>query len=137
MKKKGIFQCSAGRDRMAVTPEGKLWGCFLFHDYFKVRADGPEYPAFCFGDLADFIANYDTRYPEILTNYSELRQDLFQVEGDFCFLCEEMQGCVICPVNAAYTSGSLGKISRCKCTLEKMQSAALHGLRQKIYRDET
>ena len=131
-KKKGIFQCGAGRNRMAVTPEGKLWGCFLFHDYFKTRADGPEYPAYCFGNLTDFIADYDTHYPEILSNYAELRQDLFQVEEDFCFLCEEIQGCGICPINAAYTSGSLGKISRCKCELEKIQSAALRNLRQKI-----
>jgi uncharacterized protein len=27
-----ISRCSAGVDHMAVTPEGKLWGCYLFHD---------------------------------------------------------------------------------------------------------
>jgi hypothetical protein len=132
-KKKGIFHCSAGRNRIAVTPEGKIWGCFLFHDYFRTREDSPEYPAYCFGNLTDFIANYDARYPEILAHYSDLHQDLFQVDGDFCFLCEEIEGCVVCPVNAAYTSGVLGRISCCKCEIEKIKSAARRNLQQKIF----
>ncbi|MCK4761022.1 MAG: radical SAM protein [Candidatus Aminicenantes bacterium] len=131
-KKKGILHCAAGRTRMAVTPEGKVWGCFLFHDYFRNKIDNPEYRDYAFGDIDDFIAGYDTRYPEILANYAELRQDFFQVEGDFCFLCEEIEGCVICPVNAAYTGGSLGQVTRCKCELEKIQAAARKSLHQKL-----
>jgi sulfatase maturation enzyme AslB (radical SAM superfamily) len=131
-KKKGIFQCSAGKNRMAVTPEGKVWGCFLFHDYFKTRQESPQYKDYYFGTLNDFTANYETCYPEILAHYAELRQDFFQVEGNFCFLCEEIEGCVICPLNAAYTSGGLGRISCCKCKLEKIQSAARRNLQQKI-----
>jgi sulfatase maturation enzyme AslB (radical SAM superfamily) len=109
--KRGIFQCGGGRHRISVTTEGKVWGCSLFHDYFKTREDHPQYRDYAFGTLTNFIADYETRYPEVLGKYSELRQDYFQVEGNFCFLCEEMEGCMACPVNAAYSSGSLGKIS--------------------------
>ena len=127
--KREIFQCAAGRYRMAVTPEGKVWGCFLFHDYFKTRENHPpsqhrDYADYAFGTLTDFIANYETRYPGVLANYSQLRQDYFQVEGEgtnFCFLCRDVEACMVCPVNAAYTSGSLGKISCGKCRLIKMQ----------------
>ncbi len=133
----GIFHCTAGIDHMAVTPEGKVWGCFLFHDYFKTREKDPQCQEYDFGTLTDFIANYETRYPEIAANYSELHQDFFQVEGEdregtFCFLCEDIKGCVVCPVNAAYSSGSLGKISCCKCVLTKIQRNALRNFSQKL-----
>jgi sulfatase maturation enzyme AslB (radical SAM superfamily) len=131
-KKRGIFNCSAGRNRAAITPEGKVWGCHMFHDYFNSVAGHVEYGDYCFGTLDDFIANYDTRYPDILANYAELRQDFFQVEEAPCFLCEEIEGCAICPVNAAFTSGSLGKITRCRCELEKIQRDALRDFREKI-----
>jgi sulfatase maturation enzyme AslB (radical SAM superfamily) len=120
----GIFQCNAGKNRMAVTPGGEIWGCFLFHDYFKTRKDNPRYEDYYFGTLTDFIADYETRYPRILANYAELRQDFFQVGENPCFLCGEVKGCMVCPVNAAYSSGSLGKISCSKCKITKIQRNA-------------
>lgn len=121
----GIFRCSAGNEQMSLAPDGIVWGCFLFHDYFKTRENSPQYRDYCFGSLADFIAHYETRYPEKVANYSQLRQDLFQVEGgggDFCFLCGEIPGCMVCPVYAAYSTGSLGKISCRHCKLMKIQN---------------
>jgi len=133
----GIFLCGAGIEHMAVTPAGKLWGCFLFHDYFKTREKDSQYQEYEFGTLTDFIANYETRYPAVAANYSELHQDFFQVkdegrEGTFCFLCEDIKGCVVCPVNAAYSSGSLGKISCCHCVLKKIQRHALENFHEKL-----
>ncbi|MCX6578981.1 MAG: radical SAM protein [Candidatus Aminicenantes bacterium] len=121
--KPGIFRCGAGLDHMAVTPEGKLWGCFLFHDYFKTRKDDPQYREYSFGALGDFIENYETAagYPAIKANYSELRQDFYRVEGNDCFLCREVGTCRVCPINAAYATGSLGKISCQKCQLMKIE----------------
>jgi sulfatase maturation enzyme AslB (radical SAM superfamily) len=128
--KRGIFRCNAGQDRMSLTPEGKLWGCYLFHDYFKTRENHPGYHDYYLGRLADFMVNHHTRYPEILSNYSELRQDLFQVkkekgeEKDFCFLCYYVDGCVVCPVNAAYSTESMGVVSCRSCELKKIQRDA-------------
>ena len=125
----GIFRCNAGRGHMAITPEGGLWGCFLFHDYFKTRKDNLQYRDYYFGELQDFAAHYGngTRYTSIKKNYLELQQDVFQVSGgetDFCFLCKDMEGCAVCPVNAAYSTGSLGKISCRQCQLVKIQRKA-------------
>lgn len=125
----GIFRCSAGCDQMAVTPGGDIWGCFLFHDYFKTRQDDPQYRDYSFGSLARFAGDGagNPHYPEIVENYSQLKQDFFQVKGKetkFCFLCEDIRGCMVCPVNAAYSSGSLGKVSCGNCRLVKIQSKA-------------
>jgi len=124
----GTFRCSAGINNMAVTPEGKLWGCYLFHDYFKTREKNRhlQYRDYYFGTLTDFIVDHETAtcYPRILANYSQLCQDFFQVDGRFCFLCQEVGNCMVCPVNAAYSTGSLGKISCRQCELIKIQKNA-------------
>jgi uncharacterized protein len=128
--KRGIFRCNAGQDRLALTPAGKLWGCYVFHDYFKTRENHPGYADYYFGTLDEFISNHHTRYPGVLANYAELHQDLFQVKKadgekkDFCFLCPEVDGCVVCPVNAAYSSESLGAIAGLTCELKKIQREA-------------
>jgi len=132
VSKQGISRCGAGIDHMAVTPEGKLWGCFLFHDYFKYREDDPEYREYAFGNLNDFIGDYEARYPGIMANYSELRQDFYQVEGNGCFLCPEVEACQVCPVNAAYATGSLGKISCQKCRLMKIEKNARNLFGKKV-----
>jgi sulfatase maturation enzyme AslB (radical SAM superfamily) len=129
---KGVFYCNAGKERMAVTPGGQLWGCFLFHDYFKTREDHPQYWDYYFGPLTDFTVNYKSRYPGILANYSELRQDFFQSEKEPCFLCEDVETCAVCPINAAYTSGAPGKIACSRCELMKIQRKAREKLRQKL-----
>jgi uncharacterized protein len=128
--KRGIFRCNAGKSRMALTPEGKLWGCYVFHDYFKTRENRPGYGDYYFGTLAEFIDNHHTRYPEILANYRDLRQDFFQVrkadgeKRDFCFLCPGLEVCGVCPLNVAYSTESLGVIPCWTCELKKIQREA-------------
>lgn len=124
VKKKGIFRCGAAGYRMSISPEGDIWGCSLFHDYFKTRPDHPQYKDFFFGTLEEFIKDYEARYPQLLKNYVQLRQDHFKVEENFCFLCEELEGCMTCPVNAAYSTDELGQVSSLKCALIKIQSNA-------------
>jgi uncharacterized protein len=128
----GSFRCSAGNRRLTVSPEGDLWGCFLFYDYFKSRPDSPQYDDYHLGTLAEFMADYEAIYPEISARHADLRQDFFQVEGNFCFLCQDVAGCGICPVNAAYSSGSLGQISCRHCRLSKIQSQARQHFHQKL-----
>jgi sulfatase maturation enzyme AslB (radical SAM superfamily) len=138
--KRGIFRCNAGQDRMALTPEGKLWGCYVFHDYFKTRENHPEYHDYYFGPLADFIDNHNALYPGVMANYSELRLDLFQVKKekgekkDFCFLCYYVDGCVVCPVNAAYSTDSMGVVSCRTCELKKIQRDAQKTFHKELQR---
>lgn len=131
-KKRGIFRCYAAKDRVAVTPEGKLWGCYLFHDFFKSRKDHPQYGDYYLGTLEEFISAEGKLKTGVAGSYSELRMDYFQAEQGYCFLCKEVAGCVVCPVNAAYSSGSLGKIPRRVCELIKIQRNAQEEFRQKL-----
>ncbi|MCP4146148.1 MAG: radical SAM protein, partial [bacterium] len=53
-----VYRCSAGREQVTVSPDGDIWGCYLFHDYFKSRKDSRYYREFAFGGLDDFIGNH-------------------------------------------------------------------------------
>ncbi len=117
---------------MAVTPEGRVWGCFIFHDYFKTRQDDSQYNDYSFGTLDQFIKNFETGFPKVAANYADLRQDYFSVKETSCFTCEVVESCMVCPVNAAYTSGELGKVSCDNCQLSKIERHTRREFRKKL-----
>lgn len=123
--KKSMFGCSGAKDRLAITPEGKLWGCYLFPDFFKDKTDTQEYQKFSLGHLDDFIENYETVLEKQLPHYQYLYQGGFYTDDNFCFACEEVEECKVCPVNAAL-SGSilLGKIPSWTCKINKLLKTA-------------
>jgi sulfatase maturation enzyme AslB (radical SAM superfamily) len=133
-KKNTGFVCAAGRDRMAITPEGYVWGCAVFHDYMKTREDIPDFHLYSFRKLDDFIKNHETIYPRILANHIFLSQDCFVSADRFCFLCDEVGTCRVCPVNAAYTTSVMGKISPWVCRLNGILKKETNGFREEIAR---
>ncbi|MFC2156119.1 radical SAM protein, partial [Acidobacteriota bacterium] len=46
---KGLFGCNAGASRMTTAADGKLWGYYLFSDYFKGKEETKNYHKYCFG----------------------------------------------------------------------------------------
>jgi sulfatase maturation enzyme AslB (radical SAM superfamily) len=129
---KGLFACSAGKERMAITPEGKLWGCYLFHDFFKGKEKTNDYSKYFFGDLDYFIDHHRTLYPEMLQNYMDLRMDNFGSEESYCFLCPDIYYCDVCPVYAAYSSGVLGKIPGWICNINKIKKKIKDNFQKRI-----
>ncbi len=118
---KGIFYCAAGKDRLAVTPDEGIWGCFLFPDYFRGKENSPEYQKFYFGQLDDFIENHKTIYPRISSNYARLSMDNFSASRLDCFLCPELENCAVCPVNASFSGNPLGEIPSYLCKIQKIK----------------
>lgn len=118
---KTMFGCAGAKDRLAITPVGNLWGCYLFSDFFKDKTDTQEYQKFFLGRLDDFIENYETILDKRLPNYQGLYQGGFYTNETFCFACEEVEECKTCPVNAAL-SGSilLGKIPLWICKINRL-----------------
>jgi radical SAM protein with 4Fe4S-binding SPASM domain len=118
--RKGIFVCTAGKNRMTLAPDGKLWGCHLFREYFKGKEGTPEYNKYCFGELDSFIEDYERIYPEVLANYSNLRMDNFYTDDSSCLQCPELEECGICPMDAALSSSVIGKIPCWTCEIKKI-----------------
>lgn len=131
-----FFVCGAGRSRMSITPDEKIWGCFLFHDYSMNRKENDDYGAYSFGSLDHFIQNHETLYPEIMENYNDLRQDRFMAGDKFCFTCEELEYCHACPVNAAYATDMVGKFEPQMCKLNKLKRNAKESFLEKLEKVE-
>jgi hypothetical protein len=100
---------------------GNLWGCFVFPDFFKDKTDTMEYQKYFLGRLEDFRENYRAILEKQLPNYQSLYQGSFYTDETFCFACEEVEECKVCPVNAAL-SGSilLGKIPLWTCKINRL-----------------
>ncbi|MCP4215188.1 MAG: radical SAM protein, partial [bacterium] len=79
----GMFRCEAGKDRLVIDPDENLWGCFMFHDYFKGKENHDLIDRYGFGSLEAFMASHETLYPQVLANHRMLRMDNFFVESDF------------------------------------------------------
>jgi radical SAM protein with 4Fe4S-binding SPASM domain len=119
--KGGRFSCVAGEDRFVVTPNGDVWGCFLFPDYFKAKEYSPEYERFYFGKLMDFAKKHESIYPIISKNYSKLTMSKFSSEGRDCLFCPYFEYCRICPINAALSGSEIGNIPEHICKLKRIE----------------
>ncbi|MCJ7804259.1 hypothetical protein MUP35_00790 [Patescibacteria group bacterium] len=119
--KKGIFYCAAGKDRFAVAPDGGVWGCYLFSDYFCGKEETAEFRKYSFGRLIDFAKNYEKKYRRILSNYAELTMDNISTNNTPCLFCSDLASCAVCPVVAFFSSGTLGKIPAHICEIQKIK----------------
>ena len=122
--RKGVFACYAAKDRLAITPDGKLWGCHLFADYYNGKETTKEYSKYCFGDLGSFIENSEIVYPKISANYSDFRMDQFQTDDKLCVECGEMDECKVCPIDNLIHGFSFKKIPRWVCEENKITREA-------------
>jgi sulfatase maturation enzyme AslB (radical SAM superfamily) len=120
---KGVFACFAGRDRLALLPDGTVWGCYLFYDLLGHVPEHPDYRKYCFGKLKDFAADFKKDFPVVAANYRDLRQDyFFTVKQELCSLCPELENCSICPVVAALATSRLGVIPGWICRVKKVNA---------------
>ena len=118
---KGIFHCTAGKDRVAIAADGGVWGCFLFADYFRERENSLEYQDYYYGNLEDFMKNHEEIYPQISSNYAQLSMDNFRTSKGECFLCKEFKNCAVCPINAAISGAPIGQIPAHLCEIQKIR----------------
>ncbi|MBA7522863.1 hypothetical protein ES705_14983 [subsurface metagenome] len=128
----GIFYCAAAKDRLAITPDEEIWGCFLFPDYFKGKENSPEYQKFYFGPLDNFIENHKSIYPRILSNYARLSMDNFSSSHLGCFLCPKLENCAVCPINASFSGNPLGEIPSYLCKIQKIKIKGKEKFRREI-----
>jgi sulfatase maturation enzyme AslB (radical SAM superfamily) len=117
---KKVFGCSAGQDRMAISPDGRLWGCCFFSDLCRALPERKELNRYCFGALDSFIKNHEETYPKVLSNYEFLRMDHFHTIQQNCMECENLFDCAVCPVDAALGSKVIRLIPVWVCSIRKI-----------------
>jgi sulfatase maturation enzyme AslB (radical SAM superfamily) len=118
--KKAVFCCTAGRNQMALSAQGTLWGCALFPHYFVEKKGTAEYRKYCFGDVDSFVKNPRRIYAQKIRNYNDLRMDRFSTPHQECLMCREIEQCRICPLAVAMATGEIGLIPEWNCRGGKM-----------------
>ncbi len=116
----GLFRCAAGQDRLALGPDGRLWGCRFFADLFNAKVNHPELNAYCFGDIRDLATDDEAVYSSVIQKYEALRLENFSSEGRACRDCPHIFLCTACPATAAFSTGVLGKIPAWMCKIKKI-----------------
>jgi uncharacterized protein len=117
---KGVFSCNAAKDRLAMTADGMLWGCHLFADVYKGKAEGEESAKFCFGNLDSFLKNHEDTYAKISANYADLRMDRFYTANTRCIDCSELEECRVCPMENRMKGPDLKEIPVWACDQKKI-----------------
>jgi sulfatase maturation enzyme AslB (radical SAM superfamily) len=117
---KGIWCCSAGQSQLTVSPDGEVWGCALFYEYFKKRRNSDIFQDYFFGTIDELIHNHKRKYPAIVNNYQQLCQDNFQTNKAHCFLCPHIESCGVCPISSALYWDRLDKVPTHICRINRI-----------------
>ena len=116
---KRVFACGAGKGRMAVSPEGDIWGCHLFPDLYRVRGRPAGIRAFRFGRAGEPEA-FERDYISVLGRHADLSQDSFSVSGHWCLFCPELASCEVCPLHSAFAGARMGEIPPHICAIQRL-----------------
>lgn len=117
---RGVFSCTAGRDRLALDPQGRLWGCYVYFDFFRAHPSPAAFRRFCFGTVADFIRSGGVLRPETLDAYSSGRMDFSETTERACGVCRTLDRCAVCPPAAALGSGRIGRVPVALCRINRI-----------------
>ncbi|MCJ7679533.1 MAG: radical SAM protein [Candidatus Aminicenantes bacterium] len=115
----GLFICGGGFQRLALTPDSKVWGCEHFFDYFRTGNRPEDRNKYCFGREDDGFKSWKTARRKIVRSVNKLQMRKFRTPSARCASCPELRLCFACPVTAAYASGKIGLITEWECLLRK------------------
>ncbi len=134
ISRKGIFNCYAGKDRLALAPDGKIWGCYLFSDYYKSKGNSDFFSYYCFGDVEKLQSTYQKKYFQLLPNYERLSSMYSCTNAPWCISCQDWFTCVICPLTIALSTSLEAKVPSWVCEINKTVAAEKKRLWQQIDR---
>jgi hypothetical protein len=128
-----ILNCAGGETKMALSPEGKFWGCYLFTDYFKGKEGTKEFQRYCFGHIDQYIKYFHEIHPRVAANCKRIKLSRCHTDDIECLDCKDIWDCRICPVSAAYATGIMGKIPTWTCELRKIVRKVKKSFWREIY----
>jgi len=116
--RKAPLLCTAGQDRLAISPRGEVWGCHRFVDYFEFGGPHVQRRHYAFGALDLFMAGFPDTYLGKLPAYLRLRPEFYSGEHGLCLNCPDRQLCGVCPV--PFGSGVIGEIPVSACRIQAL-----------------
>jgi hypothetical protein len=127
---RGVFACAGGEHWLTLFPDGRLWGCPLFGDYFRGKGTSAAARAFGFGAWTRFRRDPERIHARHLAHYRRLSQDNFRTDRGACFLCPELERCEVCPVTAVLAGAEWGRVPASVCAIQRVKSRHLRLFRE-------
>lgn len=131
---KMIFSCAAGQDRLAFTPDGRIWGCHLFSDYFRGKERVAASRRYGLGTLSELPGDPQAALARLAPRFERLAVDRLATSRGECFLCPKVEQCTVCPVNAAFSGSPLGRIPLYVCRIRRIMMKAEDRFRRRVRR---
>jgi len=128
-KTRGLFTCFAGRDRLAVAPDGTIWGCYQIFDYSRLMGDGGV-GRYAFGDLASLVTNPEKLERRMSGAVEGPDQTDLSTPRSHCLFCPDLRECAICPWSAALESGVFGLVTEDPCRIAKVLRSERRALQE-------
>jgi uncharacterized protein len=120
------FGCTAGKDRLALSPEGDLWGCFQLYDFHKIHESPKTKKEYCFGSLDSFIGNHSEIYAKTLQSYSDFDMANYYTSERVCLGCPDFHSCAICPVDTSVGEAIIGQVPLWICQIGRIVREEKH-----------
>lgn len=112
------MDCTAGMDRLAVSPRGEVWGCHRFIDYFDSGDEHVLRNRYSFGGLEEFVTGFPETYHRRLRAYRTLQPRFYRNEKGLCLDCPDSLTCGVCPV--PFGPGVVGVIPASACRVQAL-----------------
>jgi sulfatase maturation enzyme AslB (radical SAM superfamily) len=113
-----LHECAAGLDRLALTPDGALWGCHLFADGCQSKPLMRD--LYCFGLLEAIVNEFGRLGRNIRGNYRMLGHHSYRSGRRSCVLCPDLYECRVCPADAAVATGRIGAVPPWVCRIQRI-----------------
>ncbi|HNX98039.1 MAG TPA: hypothetical protein PKK12_10195, partial [Candidatus Aminicenantes bacterium] len=113
----GTFVCAAGLDRLALAPDGTLWGC---HRFAVLAAANPENLALASYCLGEVPAPGEPLVRDPRIPYAPFFQRRYRRGGSYCSLCPDVVRCRTCPIDNAEAGGDLLRVPEWFCGLNRI-----------------
>ncbi len=98
------FRCAAGLGRLALAPDGSLWGCHRFAVHASLHRTDPTLSSYCLGRIPVEGKLLPTA-PHL--PYEPFYQRRYRVGDSYCTLCDDVTSCRTCPIDNGESTGNL------------------------------
>jgi sulfatase maturation enzyme AslB (radical SAM superfamily) len=124
--------CPAGKDRLAVDPRGRVWGCAIFSDWARDHGGAAEVRDYSFGRFGSADPDFEARASRVGANYRKFAIERSEGPDGPCLSCPDQGRCWVCPAVSALAGGGFHRIPAFICSLQRIKAREAARLAQVI-----
>ena len=117
-----LRRCPAAKDRLAVDPRGRIWGCAIFSDWARDYGGAAAVRDFSFGRVGPKDPAFGAKASRVGSRYREFAIEKNESPAGSCRRCSERGRCWVCPAVSALAGGGFHRIPAFVCDLQRIKA---------------